>query len=65
MSISESPEQTGKALDDVIVASGACRFVTCTGAATPLHPEPLLTVSVYVAAFDTLIDAVVAPFDHR
>ena len=50
--------------DGVIVATGS-GFTDVVALVLPVHPLALVTVTVKVPAVDTLIEDVVAPFDHR
>ena len=43
---------------------GAALTVTATGALAALHPDAFVTVTEYEPVLDTVIDCVVAPFDH-
>ena len=58
------PAQNVVAPDAVIVAVGVGFTATLTAGAVPEQPVPSVTTTLYEPLADTVIDWVVAPFDH-
>ena len=65
--VTEPPEQNVVGPPAVMVGTaGSALTVTVVAVLEALrHPEAFVTCTVYVPAVVTLIDGVVAPFDHK
>ena len=57
------PAQTIAAPPEIVTVVGS--LLTATGALTLLQPAPVVTVTLYEPGSETVIDWVVAPFDHE